>query len=197
MLHGKHPWYRASRDGESMSPFTEQKSAVPPDEIPKTQVPNHGNIFFGYTHAGVSHCEVVVSGAATACDPLSGKSSNLGGWNVSVEKMYLRYFGALADFSGQYGGVGQHNFLFGLRGGASIGRFRPFGQAMIGAVLVRGNTSAGTTSVATFAEDLGLGLDFRVLRRLSWRSEVDALKTGSPDFQRRNLRLSSGFAVRF
>jgi hypothetical protein len=111
--------------------------------------------------------------------------------------MYLRYFGALADFSGQYGGVGQHNFLFGLRGGASIGRFRPFGQAMIGAVLVRGNTSAGTTSVATFAEDLGLGLDFRVLRRLSWRSEVDALKTGSPDFQRRNLRLSSGFAVRF
>ena len=68
---------------------------------------------------------------------------------------------------------------------------------LLDAVLVRGNTSAGTTSVATFAEDLGLGLDFRVLRRLSWRSEVDALKTGSPDFQRRNLRLSSGFAVRF
>ena len=197
MLHGKHPWYRASRDGENFTPFAEQKSAVPTDEIPKTQVPNHGNLFFGYTHAGVSHCEVVISGAATACDPLSGKSSNLGGWNLSVEKMYLRYFGALADFSGQYGGVGQHNFLFGLRGGASIGRFRPFGQAMIGAVLVRGNTSAGTTSVATFAEDLGLGLDFRVLRRLNWRNEVDALKTGAPDFQRRNLRLSSGFAVRF
>jgi hypothetical protein len=75
---------------------------------------------------------VVFSGAATPCDTFSSKASNLGGRNASVEKMYLRYFGAIADFSGRYGGVTQTNFWFGLRGGASIGRFRPFGQAMIG-----------------------------------------------------------------
>ena len=111
--------------------------------------------------------------------------------------MYLRYFGAGADFSGQYGGVSQNNFLFGLRGGASIGRFRPYGHAMIGAVHVRENAPSGSTSETSFAEDLGLGIDTRLVRLLSWRNQVDALKTGSPDFERRNLRLSSGFVVRF
>lgn len=197
MLHGEHPWYRASRELEGMSAFTEQKSAPTTAEAEKSQSPNHGNVFFGYTHAGVSHCEVVISGAATTCDTFSSKASNLGGWNASVEKMYLRYFGVVADFSGQNGGANQTNFLFGLRGGASVGRFRPFGQALIGAVRARENASSGQISETSFAEDLGLGLDFRLVRLLNWRNQVDALKTGSPDFERRNLRLSSGVAVRF
>jgi len=197
MLHGEHPWHRASRDDHGMSTVSQQKTAAPTGEPPKRQLPDHGNLFFGYSHTGASHCEVVVSGAATVCDPLSGVSSNLNGWNTSAEKIYLRYFGAVADFSGQYGGVSQSNFLFGLRGGASIGRLRPFGQAMIGAVHVRQNSSAGSTSETSFAEDLGIGVDFWLVRLLSWRNQADALKTGSLDFERRNLRLSSGFVVRF
>ncbi|MGA8705255.1 MAG: hypothetical protein WB625_26775, partial [Candidatus Sulfotelmatobacter sp.] len=58
MLHGEHPWYRASRDGQEVGSFVDQKSTVPADEVPNTRVPNHGNVFFGYTHAGASHCEV-------------------------------------------------------------------------------------------------------------------------------------------
>ena len=197
MLHGEHPWYRASRDDQGMSFLSDQKIAVPTDETLKQQLPNHGNVFLGYSHTGGSHCEVVASGAATLCDPVSSASSNLSGWDTSIEKMYLRYFGAVAEFSGRYGGVGETNFLFGLRGGASIGRLRPFAQATIGAVHVRENASTGSTSDTTFAEDLGLGIDFRLTRRLSWRNQVDELKTGSPAFERRNLRLSSGFAVRF
>ncbi|MFZ3368646.1 MAG: hypothetical protein WA239_16150, partial [Candidatus Sulfotelmatobacter sp.] len=111
MLHGEHPWYRASRDGQEVSSFVDQKSTAPADEVPNARVPNHGNVFFGYTHAGASQCEVPAFGTSTACDPLSSASSNLSGWNTSVEKMYLRYFGAIADFSGQYGGVSQTNFL--------------------------------------------------------------------------------------
>ena len=197
MLHGKNPWYRATRDAQGMSHFTDQKTTVSTGETPRAQVPQRGNIFLGYSHTGASHCEVTISGAATACDPLSGKSSKLSGWNVAVEKMYLRYFGVVADFSGQYGGVSQSNFLLGLRGGASIGRFRPFAQAMIGAVHARENASSGSTSDTSFAEDLGLGVDFRLMRLLSWRSQADELKTGSLDFERRNLRLISGLAVRF
>ena len=198
MLHGEHPWYRPSRENAgAMSFSTDQKATVRPIETPQLQSPNHGNVSFGYTHAGVSHCEVPAFGTTTACDPLSSASSNLGGWDTSVEKMYLRYFGAIADFSGEYGGVSQTNFLFGLRGGAWTGRFRPFGQAMIGAVRVHQDATAGSTSLTSFAEDLGLGIDFRVVRLVSWRNQVDELKTGSPDFERRNLRLSSGFAVRF
>ena len=180
-----------------MSFSTDQKATVQPTETAQLQSPNHGNVSFGYTHAGVSHCEVPAFGTTTTCDPLSSASSNLGGWDTSFEKMYLRYFGAIADFSGQYGGVSQTNLLFGLRGGAWTGRFRPFGQAMIGAVRVHEDAVAGSTSETSFAEDLGLGIDFRVVRLVSWRNQVDELKTGSPDFERRNLRLTSGFAVRF
>jgi len=60
-----------------------------------------------------------------------------------------------------------------------------------------GNTSAGLMSDTTFAEDLGMGIDFRLIRRLSWRNQVDESKTGSPDFKRYNVRLASGFTVRF
>jgi hypothetical protein len=146
---------------------------------------------------GAAHCEVPLSGAATACDQLSGSASNLSGWNVSVEKKYLRYFGAVADFSGQYGGVSQNNFLFGLRGGASIGSFRPFAEALVGAVHARESGSAASTSDTSFAEALGVGADFRLARLLSWRSQADEVKTGSPGIERRNLCLSSGLAVRF
>jgi hypothetical protein len=197
MLHGEHPWYRASREAQGMSFLTDQKTKVTPDETAKSQLPNHGNIFFGYTHAGVSHCEVPAFGTTTSCDAVSSAASNLTGWNASVEKMYLRYFGAVADFSGQYGNVSQGNFLFGIRGGASIGRFRPYGHAMIGAVRVSGDASAGSTPETSFAEDLGLGIDTRLARLWSWRNQIDALKTGSPEFERRNLRLSSGFVMRF
>jgi hypothetical protein len=37
----------------------------------------------------------------------------------------------------------------------------------------------------------------RLTRRLLFRNVVNELKTGDPDFIRRNLLLSSGLAVRF
>jgi len=73
--------------------------------------------FSGTLTSGRLTCEGIFSGAAIVCDPLSAKASNLAGWNVAVEKKYLRYFGVVADFSGQYGSASQTNFLFGLRGG--------------------------------------------------------------------------------
>jgi hypothetical protein len=197
VLHGKPLWYRASRDVQGMSLVSGQKAAVSAKEISKTQIPDHGDVFFGYTHTGSSRCQAIFSGAAVVCDPLSAGSSNLNGWNAAVEKKYLRYFGVVADFSGLYGGVNQTNFLFGLRGGAPIGRLRPFAEALIGAVHASENGSAVPKSDTSFAEDLGVGIDFRLMRLLGWRFQADELKTGSPDFERRNLRLSSGLAVRF
>jgi hypothetical protein len=198
MLHGQHPWYRASRDGGEMSVSQDQSNLVSASDTANTRGPNGGNIFFGYSHTGVSHCQAPLPSASAACDPLSSLASKLGGWDTSVEKMYLRYFGVIADFSGQYGGATQADYLFGLRGGASVGRLRPFGHFMVGAVRAHGNTSAGTHSDTSFGEDLGLGVDFRLARLFSWRNQIDSLKTGSAlEFERRNVRLSSGLAVRF
>jgi hypothetical protein len=195
VLHGKPLWYRASRDAQGMSLLGSRKTAI--RETPRTQVPDHGDLFFGYSHIGAARCQEIFHSTRVVCNPLSAESSNLNGWNLSVEKKYLRYFGAVGDFSGQYGGANQTNFLFGLRGGASIGRLRPFAQALIGAVHAHENSSAAPKSDTTFAEDLGVGVDFRLMRLLSWRIQTDELKTGSPTFERRNLRLTSGLAVRF
>jgi hypothetical protein len=197
MLHGQHPWYRASRDNGNAEPSAAQERIVSTSEGTKTQIPGRGNFFFGYSHTGASHCEVTYSGAATTCDPLSNVSANLSGWDVSVEKMYLRYFGAIVDFSGQYGSASQRDFLFGVRGGASVVRLRPFAHFMIGAVQARENAAQGSLSDNSFAEDLGVGVDFQVARLFAWRNQIDALKTGSPTFERRNVRVSSGLAVRF
>jgi hypothetical protein len=197
VLHGKALWYRASRDAQGMSLVRAQKAAVSTSEPLKTQVPDHGDFFFGYSHTGTSRCQAIFSSTRVVCDPLSAASSNLDGWNLSVEKKYLRYFGAVADFSGQYGGASQGSFLFGLRGGASIGRLRPFAEALIGAVRAEESGSAAPKSDTSFAEALGVGADFRLMRLLGWRIQADEIKTGSPDFERRNLRLSSGVVVRF
>jgi len=90
----------------------------------------------------------ILSGAIV-CHPFSAQASNLNGWNASLEKKYLRYFGEVSDFGtllpvysrlpgdiyvglldvyvascaahvGQSGSLNEHNLLFGLRGGASI-----------------------------------------------------------------------------
>jgi hypothetical protein len=195
ILHGEHPWYRF-RDIQRTSPFDDGANEASPSEseAPKFQIPNHGNAFVGYTYAAATRCLQMYSGAVIACDPFSARASGLNGWNVSGEKMYLRYFGAVADFSGQYGGVSQTNSLLGIRGGAWIGSFRPFAQFLIGAVHAYGRALPSETS---FAEDLGLGIDLRMVRRLSWRTETDELKTGSMDFERRNFRLTTGMAVQF
>ena len=195
ILHGKRPWYRP-RDLQVPSLFIAQKNAVSVAEPPKT-APSHGDVFLGYIHLGESNCQAIFSGSGIACDPLSARASSLSGWNLALEKKYFRYFGAVADFSRLYGSASQSNFLFGIRGGASIGRFRPFAQVLFGAVHARENGTAVPKSDTTFAEDLGLGIDFRLMRLLSWRFQTDEVKTGSPTFERYNVRLSSGVAARF
>jgi hypothetical protein len=197
VLHGKPLWYRASRDAQGASLFSDQKIALSARETEKTEAPNHGDVFWGYSRMGGAHCEVPVSGATVGCDPLSAKSSNLSARDASVEKKYLRYFGAVADFSGQSGGVSQRNFLFGVRGGASVRRFRPFAEALFGAVHAQGSGSSPLKADTSFAEALGAGVDFRLMRLLSWRIQADEVKTGAPAFERRNLRLASGVTVRF
>jgi hypothetical protein len=197
ILHGKQPWYRASRDGERINIFSDPKTVVSSSETPNARVPNRGDFFIGYSHLGSSHCQAIFSHARVTCDPTSAQAANLGGWNISVEKKFLRYFGGVADISAQYGTVNERNFLLGIRGGAEVGRLRPFVQAMIGAVHAQENNFLGLASNTTFAEDLGLGIDFRLVRRLSWRNQADQLKTGSPQFERRNLRLATGLAIRY
>jgi len=197
ILHGRRPWYRVSRDGQVLTLVNQPQHAVASEKTQKTQVPSWGDMFFGYSHIGASNCEVPVTGTGKPCDPLSAKASVLNGWNLAIEKKYFRYFGTVFEVGGQYGGVSQGTYMVGIRGGSSIGRFRPFAQVLFGAVHDRAPGSSPVESALTFAEDLGLGVDFHLTRLMSWRTHVDELKTGDNTFERYNVRVASGLAVRF
>jgi hypothetical protein len=196
ILHGESPWYRASRDVKRIAFTTDQKTAALTTEGPKP-TPSRGDVFFGYSHIGTVKCQTPIAGSNVSCNPFSLKTSDLGGWNTSVEKNYLRYFGAVADFGHQYGSVSESNFLFGLRGGVWFGRVRPFAEALVGAVRAQENGPAASGPDTSFAEALGVGADFRLMRLLGWRIQADRLKTQLAGLDQQNLRVSSGLLIRF
>ncbi len=183
MLHGEPPWYRASRDTREVGIPLEGKTAFSPSEVQTIQVPHRGGVFLGYSH---------MSG-----DPLSGGAASESGWNFSAEKKLLRYFGAVADFSGQSGSTAQRGFLFGLRGGASIRRVRPFAQVLFGAAQLRQSSYHPSKLTTSFAEALGVGIDSPVTHLLSWRVEADSLMTSFDGHLRQDLRLSTGPVLNF
>jgi hypothetical protein len=197
ILHGKPPWYRASRDVQKTTFIGTKQPAEAARETPATQIPNHGDVFWGYSHTGSVHCQNPIVDTTTTCNPFSTQASNLNGWNASVEKRYLRYFGAVANFGGEYGGVTQRNYLFGIRGSATIGRFRPFAEALLGAVTLQDSGFAAPKSDTSFAEALGIGIDFRLMRLLSWRIQADQLKTELTAVGQQRVLVSSGLAIRF
>jgi hypothetical protein len=153
---------------------------------------------------------------------LPNSRSGLNGWNGSLELKPLRYFGLLADFSGHYGSqtflaltpncpttapvppacvisgdVHQHDFLIGLRGGASIGRFRPFAEVTFGVVHLQESSSNFIKVRNAFAEALGTGVDYRLARRFGWRFQLDYLQTALGLYSVEDIRLSTGALVYF
>lgn len=141
--------------------------------------------------------------------------SNLNGWNASIEGRVLPFIGIVADFSGQYGGlngvscspvagvsiatcggnVDQHNYLVGPRVSVSVGRFRPFAEALIGVSHVNG--SALSTSNTSFSEAVGGGLDYRLAPFVSARLQVDFLQTRFFSATQNDVRISTGLVLRF
>jgi hypothetical protein len=165
-------------------------------EIATAQIPTSGNVFFGYSYFNTN---------------LNGDRNNLNGWEGSVEGKILPHIGIVADFSGHYGSedftacngfdcvifntdVTQHNYLFGPRVSASIGKIRPFAELLIGASHVSVRDLDSDTS---FATGVGGGLDYRLLKLLAWRFQGDYIHTSVFNGPQNNLRLSTGIVVRF
>jgi hypothetical protein len=68
---------------------------------------------------------------------------------------------------------------------------------MFGAVTLQENGPAAPKSSTSFAEALGIGIDFRLTRLLSWRIQADQLKTELTAVGQQRVLVSSGLAVRF
>lgn len=86
----------------------------------------------------------------------------------------------------------EYNMLFGPRVSFSIGKLRPFAEAMVGV----GHVS-GAGSDTSFATALGGGLDYRIVRPIALRLEGDYVQTRFFGSTQNNARLAVGVVFRF
>lgn len=160
------------------------------------QVPG-GNVYVGYSYLRAD---------------LPGGNANLNGWNGSVEVKVIPFLGLVGDFSGNYGSqnvpaasffgpvnasIGQHNFLFGPRASLTLGKFRPFVHALIGASHISESATDYSNSDTSFADALGGGIDYHLIPLISWRFQVDDLQTRFFNTTQQDLRFSTGIVVHF
>jgi hypothetical protein len=166
-------------------------------EVAPAQIPTSGNLFFGYSYYNTN---------------LTGNRGRLNGWEGSLEGKIFPFIGIVGDFSGDYGSLSFpvfcgpgvcpqvsasahiENVLFGPRFSVPVGKFRPFGEVMIG--VAHANTN-GFGSDTSFSTALGGGLDYRLIRLVAWRFEGDYVRTTLFHGTQHNARISTGIAVHF
>jgi opacity protein-like surface antigen len=174
--------------------------------VASAQIPTSGNVFFGYSYLST--------------DLSSIDRANANGWEASVEGKIFPFVGIVGDFDAHYGsqnfplicplqpegvapgecvGVSasftERNYLFGPRVSMSIGKFRPFAEALFGASHV--NVNNGVGSDTSFATALGGGLDYKIIRPLAWRLQGDYVQTRFFGATQNNVRISTGIVLRF
>lgn len=159
------------------------------------QIPS-GNVFFGYSYYNT--------------DLSSIDRANTNGWEASVEGKIIPFLGIVADVDGHSGSqnlgglclgctvnasFSEENFLFGPRVSVSVGKFRPFAEALFGGAHV--NVNNGVGSDTSFATALGGGLDYKIIRPVAWRFQGDYVQTRFFSATQSNVRISTGIVLRF
>jgi len=125
------------------------------------------------------------------------------------------FVGIVADFSGNYGtvnftapGAGAcpttgcptnihthvDNFLFGPRVSVSVGSWRPFAEALFGVGHISTN---GLGSDNSFATAIGGRLDYKIIRPIAVRVQLDYVHTSLFNTTQNNVRVGTGIVVRF
>ena len=159
--------------------------------LASAQVPK-GNIFAGYSYARAD-----IGGVNRA---------NLNGWNGSLEGKLFPFVGVVADVSGHYGSqdfagvTGDGRLLtavFGPRVSFSVGKIRPFAEAMFGVSHLKVDFPASSATGTSFASAYGGGIDYHLVPFLAWRVEADALRTSFSSGTQNNFRLSTGIVFNF
>jgi hypothetical protein len=166
-----------------------------------SQIPS-GNVYVGYV--------------LSRTDSFGGTTS-LNGWEASLEGKFLPWIGVVADFSTGYGtdnsfssvacpGLGcppplpptstalrRYTYLFGPRLSIPIGRFTPFAHALFGAAHINDQEITDTS----FATAVGGGLDYKLIKGIAWRFQLDSVHTNFFSTGENHLRFSTGIDLRF
>lgn len=166
------------------------------------QIPTSGNIFAGYSYYNTNFATT---------------RQGINGWEGSVEGKFfpIPFFGVFADFSANYGdlkfrvacpvstggscstvGVNSHvdNFLIGPRLSVSVGKVRPFAEAVIGFAHINTRGFGSDTSIAS---GLGGGIDYSFFHLLGWRLQGDYIHTNLFSTPQNNVRISTGLVFHF
>ena len=137
-----------------------------------------------------------------------------------MEGKVLPFIGLVADFSGLYGSAAVapnpactgivgglcsglsasthiQSFLFGPRVSVSVGKVRPFANALIGAGHISESASGFSESNTSFAHALGGGIDYHLIPLISRRLQGDLLQTRFFSTTQNNVRISTGIVVHF
>jgi Outer membrane protein beta-barrel domain len=161
------------------------------------QVPS-GNIFVGYSYSRTDSF---------------GGTKNLNGWEGSLEGKFLPWIGIVADFGAGYGkdnsfvavtcpvqgcpftsnSLRRNTYLFGPRVSVPIGRFTPFAHALFGAAHIN---DQGVTDTS-FATAVGGGVDYKLIKGIAWRVQLDNVHTNFFSTGENHLRFSTGIDFRF
>ncbi|HET7441337.1 MAG TPA: outer membrane beta-barrel protein [Terriglobales bacterium] len=182
------------------------------------QIPTKGNIFFGYSYARVNFSgppSLPDTGGLAFSNP-----ANVNGWNGSLEGKVLPFVGIVADLSGHYGSptvtvecgfvagctpttekatTRLYNVLFGPRLSVSVGKFTPFAHVLVGVGHVSETASAPafSHSSTSFADALGGGIDYKLIKGIAWRGQLDFLQDRFFSNTQNNFRFSTGVVFRF
>ena len=155
------------------------------------QIPTKGNVFFGYSFDRTPIA--------------SNDTTNLNGWEASVEGKFLPWIGLVADVDGHYGShnfsgtsadITAHNVLFGPRVSVQVQRFRPFAEFLVGVGHIS-RSNGISDSDTNYAEAVGGGLDYRVLGPVAIRGELDWTNTHFYGEGQNGVRFSTGIALHF
>jgi hypothetical protein len=155
------------------------------------QIPTRGNVFFGYSFDRTSI--------------VSNDTSNLNGWEATLEGKFLPWIGLVVDVDGHYGShnfdginadISANNVLFGPRVSVTIKRFRPFGEFLAGAGHIS-RSNGISDSDTSFVDGVGGGLDYRVFGPVTLRAQLDWLNTRFYGEGQNGVRFSTGVAVHF
>ena len=182
------------------------------------QIPTKGNIFFGYSYARVNFSappSLPDTGGLVFSNP-----ANLNGWNGSLEGKVLPFVGIVADLSGHYvsptvtsecglvigcvpttekSTAHLYNVLFGPRISVSVGKLTPFAHALLGVghVSETGSAPEFSHSSTSFAYALGGGIDYKLIKGIAWRGQLDFLQDRFFSTTQDNFRFSTGVVFRF
>jgi hypothetical protein len=171
------------------------------------QVPTAGNVYLGYA----------LNRASTG--PGWGSAGNLNGWELSAEGKLAPFVGIVGDIGTQYGtlqvptvklfgGSGNTStqtrvvsYMVGPRVSFSVGKFRPFAQALVGGGHLHQDTPqfpAGYSYGETCMTDaVGGGLDYKILPMFALRVQGDALQTRFRNGRQTDGRFTTGLVFRF